>query len=268
MGGHGGLNILPQKRWNVYNYENREKVRRDEEAAAKEEQLKREQSRKRDAEFRLEQLRTARGIAPVIDTTKPVETDLKPGHLNLFEGIKIFDPVKSSENEGGEDGSKKKRMKKEEVEKRVITAEDEKYKLGYGVAGKGVKLPWYLERRSKDDAESDQNDSSSRVASENVKKGGKKTLEELRAERRSKDDAESDQNDSSSRVASENVKKGGKKTLEELRAERLKREQKEKGRERALIAERSGKSGTASRERDSSSRRWKSRRYDSGYQDH
>ncbi|XP_022922309.1 leukocyte receptor cluster member 1 homolog [Cucurbita moschata] len=231
MGGHGGLNILPQKRWNVYNYENREKVRRDEEAAAKEEQLKREQSRKRDAEFRLEQLRTARGIAPVIDTTKPVETDLKPGHLNLFEGIKIFDPVKSSENEGGEDGSKKKRMKREEVEKRVITAEDEKYKLGYGVAGKGVKLPWYLERRSKDDAESDQNDSSPRVVSENIKKGGKKTLEELRAER-------------------------------------LKREQKEKGRERALIAERSGKSGTTSRERDSSSRRWKSRRYDSGYQDH
>ncbi|CAL9154612.1 unnamed protein product [Musa hybrid cultivar] len=47
MGGHGGLNILPQKRWNVYNYENREKVRRDEEAAAREEQLQREESRRR-----------------------------------------------------------------------------------------------------------------------------------------------------------------------------------------------------------------------------
>jgi len=23
MGGHGGLNILPQKKWNVYNYDNR-----------------------------------------------------------------------------------------------------------------------------------------------------------------------------------------------------------------------------------------------------
>lgn len=29
MGGHGGLNILPQKRWNVYNHDNREKVDRD-----------------------------------------------------------------------------------------------------------------------------------------------------------------------------------------------------------------------------------------------
>lgn len=216
MGGHGGLNILPQKRWNVYNYENREKVRRDEEAAAKEEQLKREQARKRDAEYRLEQLRTARGLAPVNDVARPLESDLKPGHINLFEGIKIFDPIKGSENRV-EDGSKKKRMKKEEVEKKVITAEDEKYKLGYGVAGKGVKLPWYLERPM--------------------------------------DDSDSDENDSSSRVVSGDVKKGEKKTLEELRAERLRREQKEKGRERALIAERSRKIGSAFREGDSSSRR-------------
>lgn len=30
MGGHGGLNILPQKRWNVYRQDNREKVAEDE----------------------------------------------------------------------------------------------------------------------------------------------------------------------------------------------------------------------------------------------
>ncbi|CAN1178638.1 DEAD-box ATP-dependent RNA helicase 41 [Linum perenne] len=50
------LNILPQKGWNVYREDNKTKVRKDEEAAAKEEQLKREQSRKKDTEFRLEQL--------------------------------------------------------------------------------------------------------------------------------------------------------------------------------------------------------------------
>jgi len=29
MGGHGGLNILPQKKWNVYNYDNRDIVDKD-----------------------------------------------------------------------------------------------------------------------------------------------------------------------------------------------------------------------------------------------
>ncbi|KAJ0042544.1 hypothetical protein Pint_18106 [Pistacia integerrima] len=148
MGGHGGLNILPQKRWNVYNYENREKVRQDEEAAAKEEQLKREQARKRDAEFRLEQLRAARAGEAA---TEHVESEPKSNHINLFEGIKIFDPIKGSEKEGGEekDGFKRKKMRKEEeASKKVITPDDEKYRLGYGLAGKGIKLPWYLERRS------------------------------------------------------------------------------------------------------------------------
>ncbi|KAH7543761.1 hypothetical protein JRO89_XS15G0011900 [Xanthoceras sorbifolium] len=164
MGGHGGLNILPQKRWNVYNYDNREKVRQDEEAAAKEEQLKREQVRKRDAEFRLEQLRTARGLAPLKKAAEPANepaaepaiaepaiVEPKSNHINLFEGIRIFDPIKGLDNEGGakEDGSKRKKMKKEEVaSNKVINPDDEKYRLGYGVAGKGVKLPWYLERRS------------------------------------------------------------------------------------------------------------------------
>ena len=33
MGGHGGLNILPQKKWNVYNHDNRAIVDRDKKAA-------------------------------------------------------------------------------------------------------------------------------------------------------------------------------------------------------------------------------------------
>lgn len=33
MGGHGGLNILPQKKWNVYNHDNRAIVDRDKKLA-------------------------------------------------------------------------------------------------------------------------------------------------------------------------------------------------------------------------------------------
>ncbi|XP_010110821.2 leukocyte receptor cluster member 1 homolog [Morus notabilis] len=226
MGGHGGLNILPQKRWNVYNYENREKVRRDEEAAAKEEQLKREQARKRDAESRLEQLRASRGLAPVkrADATSPGnESEPKSGHINLFEGIKIFDPL---EKEGGDEknGPKKKKMRKEDAATKVVNAEDEKYRLGYGVAGKGVKLPWYLERRSGD-----------ANANANV-------------------NAEGEDSNGSSRVTKEVGKKSGKKTVEELREERLKRERREKEKERALLMEKSRRDGGFSRERKHSRR--------------
>lgn len=198
MGGHGGLNILPQKRWNVYNYENREKVRRDEEEAAREEQLKREQARKRDAEFRLEQLRAARGLAPLNKPQEPSEAEPKSGHINLFEGIKIFDPIKGLEDDGAveRDGSKKKKMKKEDAKPKIVTPEDEKYRLGYGVAGKGVKLPWYLQKPN-DDANGDSG---------------------------SDDDHPKDEK-----------KRSGKKTLEELREERMKREKREKERERALL---------------------------------
>ncbi|KAI4317346.1 hypothetical protein L6164_025220 [Bauhinia variegata] len=214
MGGHGGLNILPQKRWNVYNYENREKVRHDEEQAAREEQLKREQARKRDAEFRLEKLRTARGLAPLnpanqpdneaVEDNVPDDSEPKPGdfgHINLFEGIKIFDPIKNHSVEE-RDGSKKKKMKTEDKGSKVVMPEDEKYRLGYGLAGKGVKLPWYLQK---------QND--------NV-------------------NGDSDSgNDLPWRREKNEEKRSEKKTLDELRKERLEREKREKERERALMQE-------------------------------
>ncbi|RWR88900.1 leukocyte receptor cluster member 1-like protein [Cinnamomum micranthum f. kanehirae] len=147
MGGHGGLNILPQKSWNVYNYENREKVRRDEEAAAKEEQLKQDQSRKRDAEFRLETLRQARGIhaprpqSPSPDRDPNSNSNSNSKHINLFEGLKTFPFSGRPEDDVQEDGPKKqKRQRRNDAPAaKVVLPEDEKYRLGYGVAGKGVK---------------------------------------------------------------------------------------------------------------------------------
>lgn len=240
MGGHGGLNILPQKRWNVYNFDNREKVRKDEEAAAKEEQLKREQSRKRETELRLEKLRQARGLAsrpsseaedkpssstveaepvsePLIleSDSKHVNLESDSKHINLFEGIRIFDPIKPGDQKRKEKSSKfgrddrNKKVKREEV--RVVGPEDEKYKLGYGVAGKDVKLPWYMEKKVSNAKLVDEDDEEERgdVNPKEKRKGGG----------------------------------GGKKTLEELREERLKRERKESERERALLMMKSKKDG-------------------------
>jgi hypothetical protein len=222
MGGHGGLNILPQKRWNVYNFDNREKVRKDEEAAARDEQIKREQSRKRDTEVRLKRLRTSRGLAPTIQppesepeskTEPKAESELEveaetgdPGHINLFEGIKIFDPIRlpkrdiDAEKEELKMKTKKLKLRKEPGESsiRAVGPEDEKYKLGYGIAGKGVQLPWYVQNKKLNDDDDD-------VGGVNGENSGG----DRRGEKR-------------------------KKTLEELREERLKRERKEKEREMAL----------------------------------
>lgn len=221
MGGHGGLNILPQKRWNVYNFDNREKVRLDEEAAAKEEQLKREQSRKRDTEFRIEQLRQSRGLASsssrAVTAPLPVpkpEAEAEPKkskHINLFEGIRIFDPVEIKKSEFGDEEKRNKpfkRMKKEvEKQKPVFSPEDETYRLGYGVVGKGVKLPWYVEKRSNDNAKGLDEDSETETKTKSRSNNNKK------------------------------------KSVEELREERLKREGKEKERERALMMKQNGRRG-------------------------
>ncbi|XP_059275975.1 uncharacterized protein LOC132030377 [Lycium ferocissimum] len=223
MGGHGGLNILPQKRWNVYNFDNREKVKKDEEEAAKEEQLKQAQSRKRDSEYRLEQLRQARGLqssssarSPQSSSKHDRHTEEKvqkkdSNHINLFEGIRIFDPVNKVEDDEEKNGRNNNKRAKKVEPPRVITAEDEVYRLGYGIVGKGTKLPWYMEK-PKDDEKSDNED-----------------------------------NDDYSRP----VKKSnnGKKTVEELRKERLDRERKEKGRERALLMDKNRRDGGFSRRR-------------------
>ncbi|KAF3484567.1 hypothetical protein F2Q69_00056798 [Brassica cretica] len=247
MGGHGGLNILPQKRWNVYNFDNREKVRKDEEAAAKDAQIQREEARKRDAQSRLEVLRNVRGLAPLkrpspeaekgkdaapapaSTSAKIVEPEEpKTGHINLFEGIKIFDPIelpkKDGDKPGEEEDHRRKKMRKEAAATARASAKDaaaragdpdeERYRLGYGVAGKGVKLPWYVENKRKYE--------------DRVGCGGE------------------EEDDDGGRI-SESKKKSGKKSLKELREERLKRERVEKERERALFMKQSQRSGGFSR---------------------
>ncbi|KAL0738164.1 hypothetical protein Bca4012_014374 [Brassica carinata] len=248
MGGHGGLNILPQKRWNVYNFDNREKVRKDEEAAAKEEQIQREEARKRDAQSRLEVLRNVRGLAPLkrpspeaekgkdAAPSAPASTSAvkkiaepeepKTGHINLFEGIKIFDPIElpKKDDKAGEEEEdhRRKKMRKEAAATARASAKDaaaragdpdeEKYRLGYGVAGKGVKLPWYVENK-----------------------------------RKYEDSVRREEGAGGCRGEEEAKTKSGKKSLKELREERLKRERVEKERERALFMKQSQRSGGFSR---------------------
>ncbi|CAL5355924.1 unnamed protein product [Camellia sinensis] len=261
MGGHGGLNILPQKRWNVYNFDNREKVRKDEEAAAKEEQLKREQSRKRDFELRLVQLRQARGLAPSAQASSPssetkskskskseskskspeLESKSKLNHINLFEGIKFFDPVVfGGEGKGEDEGGafKKMKMAKKEAAPRVVMPEDEKYRLGYGIAGKGVKLPWYLSKPNDDANVEEEDDHHHHRSREGAKSGVKKTLEQLREERLKREKKEKEREQAL------------------MLEKRFNRDKKEKERERALILEKGRRDVPFLKDRGFSRREW------------
>lgn len=61
--------------------------------------------------------------------------------------------------------------------------ENDKYRLGYGVGGRGMKLPWYLSRLGNDLFAENGNDRTARSGKKQSKSSGKKTLEELRKER-------------------------------------------------------------------------------------
>ncbi|CAN6323545.1 unnamed protein product [Urochloa humidicola] len=248
MGGHGGLNILPQKRWNVYNFDNREKVRNDEAAAAREEQLQREAERRRESDLRVAALRRNRGLVqaePPSATAPPPPAggaaaedpaeDALPSpasdgdHINLFSGRSgaAADFAALASASGGRGAARerdpeanpsqknpKKRKKEEEV--RAVGPDEEKYRLGYGLAGKGVAVPWYM---------------------------SSPTVVAAAKEGRGRDAGE----------GSGGKRSGGKKSIEELREERRKREAKEKERERAVLAVAGRKERQADRGRPS---RW------------
>ncbi|CAN6985189.1 unnamed protein product [Brassica oleracea var. botrytis] len=82
--------------------------------------------------------------------------------LRLRRRIKIFDPIeltpkKDAGKPGEEEDHRRKKVRKEaaatartsakDAAVRVGDPDEEKYRLGYGVAGKGVKLPWYVENK-------------------------------------------------------------------------------------------------------------------------
>eukprot|EP00249_Psilotum_nudum_P004702 c18202_g1_i1 orf=263-1090(-) len=255
MGGHGGLNILPQKRWNVYNYDNRERVRRDEEEAAQEEYIRKQAARQRDAEVRLEKLReVARGRKGLVgkqiefrdagigeegvgtrdgrsaaDNTHVVgvaamagssETE-RSGHINFFEGGFEGDSL-------GTGGSKNE-----------AETGEEKKKKGGGATMRRImrEASNYAKHKTKKVAEPE--DERYRLGYGSVEKDSKRPwyLTKSSFINEPVDDArEGRRSEEASEVGSGKRKK----SLDELREERLTRERQERERAQRLLFPRSG----------------------------
>ena len=81
----GKLNLLHHKSWHVYSKENRERVRKDEEAAVKEENGKKERVIKAEQEARLEKLRDASSARKNASESDSLHLNLNenPSHDNI-----------------------------------------------------------------------------------------------------------------------------------------------------------------------------------------
>jgi len=126
MGGHGGLNILPQKRWNVYGQKNRLKVHEDEVKAAEEEKAQQEKQEKAEREFKTNLLRKR--------TRTGGQERLE--HINLFE-----------EEERNQQNAEVKREREMEDRKRGRKSDrtsdakfDERFAFIHGL---NDSKPWY-----------------------------------------------------------------------------------------------------------------------------
>jgi len=126
MGGHGGLNILPQKSWNVYGRKQRERVRRDEEQLEREQ---REEAARKEEEEKAKRLRALRGEKEEEEEEKEsgrerrVESLYENKHVNFFE-----------EHE-------KALASLERKQKAKKSEEDEGNRLGG--SGTHLRQPWY-----------------------------------------------------------------------------------------------------------------------------
>eukprot|EP00227_Mantoniella_beaufortii_P015375 CAMPEP_0197599430 /NCGR_PEP_ID=MMETSP1326-20131121/31369_1 /TAXON_ID=1155430 /ORGANISM="Genus nov. species nov., Strain RCC2288" /LENGTH=146 /DNA_ID=CAMNT_0043166399 /DNA_START=226 /DNA_END=662 /DNA_ORIENTATION=+ len=128
MGGHGGLNILPQKSWNVYGQKQQQKVQRDEEKAEAEESAA--------LEATLQGLRDERSGVLHERASKRRRDEGLLKELPPTEHVNFF---------AAEEEELAKRLKAER-ELKPEEKPDDSARLGHG-SGSGA-APWYAQKGS------------------------------------------------------------------------------------------------------------------------
>eukprot|EP00892_Ulva_mutabilis_P010625 jgi/Ulvmu1/7935/UM004_0168.1 len=138
MGGHGGLNILPQKSWNVYGQKNRQKVAEDEAAEREKQEKDREQQTKGDRVARVNALRK-QGPAQEgsIVNKEPTEENLR--HINFWSQHEAASRNPEAEAEKAAQLRKRGDPKTQTSDARF----DERFAVLHGQTG---PAPWYARR--------------------------------------------------------------------------------------------------------------------------
>ncbi|KAJ3181109.1 hypothetical protein HDU85_003814 [Gaertneriomyces sp. JEL0708] len=251
----GKLNILQHKSWHVYSEANRERVRKDEEAAREKDEAQRERSLQAEREARLQLLRARKKTAAGTETTSIERVEVavnavgqddvgssKPARFSLFEPEEK--KAKAALSQAAE-AEAQKRLKKKEYEDKFT------WYLGETKDGKKEK-PWYaaLELPSKAVADTVGHGTDRKevrisrkkelddplttiVKATSFKKGGrnlKPSGTHKRVIHRSLPRAPS-----SNTVQQPVSSPGGSKSVEQLREERRLREKAERSREEAML---------------------------------
>lgn len=144
MGGHGGLNILPQKSWNVYGRKQRERVRRDEEQLEREQ---REEAARKEEEEKEKRLRALRG-----EKEGEEEEEKESGRERRVESVHENKHVNFFEEHEKALASLERKQKAKKSE------EDEGNRLGG--SGTHLRQPWYAKSDASfyDDEDDDDDD--------------------------------------------------------------------------------------------------------------
>ena len=145
MGGHGGLNILPQKSWNVYGRKQRERVRRDEEQLEREQ---REEATRKEEEEKEKRLRALRGEKD----GEEEEEEKESGRERRVESVHENKHVNFFEEHEKALASLERKQKAKKSE------EDEGNRLGG--SGTHLRQPWYAKSDASfyDDEDDDDDD--------------------------------------------------------------------------------------------------------------
>lgn len=210
MGGHGGLNILPQKRWNVYGRDNRLRVARDEEAAAANEKKKLEEERQREKDARYRALLEKQPLEQVI-----IECEQQVGIGD--------DPIVEDSRVQSEDVERLAAAVRERGDPKTQTC-DRRFDASFKFAKGMQEKPWWLSD-TKDSVCDDDDDDDDRRG---------KTAVEMRNEKRSCLGYVKVKHGSRKSRAREK-KKQKKEMYEVLRQERLEREARERNKINSMI---------------------------------